>query len=363
MVKRQTERSILRSVVTCGIFSLLILESTCAEVRAQTTIRLQEDVVLHQSPVIRLGDIAQVTDLSAAMVSAFEDLELLPISSREMEVTRETIRDRLGLLGVDLYSVRWEGASVVVIKRQPKHSGPERAASTSGVVNGVVNDASMANAKLSKPPSWQVKQVKQHVEQHGAPALFERGLELESVQLTPEVAKAVGNFQRLGEVTLASGFDSGDHQVILEVSAAGETRILPVDVVTRQCEQAIFLTEGLEKGHVIQASDLEFRPIPSERSNPHMLKQAKTVVGKELVYMARADQPVTQNMIRQPVMVRSNRTVVVENISGNIRVRTYGVARQDGSFGDVINVELGKDRRKLLAEVVGEDRVQVKSIR
>ena len=105
MVKRQTERSILRSVVTCGIFSLLILESTCAEVRAQTTIRLQEDVVLHQSPVIRLGDIAQVSDLSAAMVSAFEDLELLPISSREMEVTRETIRDRLGLLGVDLYGV------------------------------------------------------------------------------------------------------------------------------------------------------------------------------------------------------------------------------------------------------------------
>ena len=363
MVKRQTERSILRSVVTCGIFSLLILESTCAEVRAQTTIRLQEDVVLHQSPVIRLGDIAQVTDLSAAMVSAFEDLELLPISSREMEVTRETIRDRLGLLGVDLYSIRWEGASVVVIKRQPKHSGAERAASTSGVVNGVVNDASMANAKLSKPPSWQVKQVKQHVEQHVAPALFERGLELESVQLTPEVAKAVGNFARLGEVTLASGFDSGDHQVILEVSDAGETRTLPMDVVTRQCEQAIFLTEGLEKGHVIQASDLEFRPIPSERSNPNMLKQAKTVVGKELVYMARADQPVTQNMIRQPVMVRSNRTVVVENISGNIRVRTYGVARQDGSFGDVINVELGKDRRKLLAEVVGEDRVQVKSIR
>ena len=198
MVKRQTGRSILRSVVTCGIFSLLILESTCAEVRAQTTIRLQEDVVLHQSPVIRLGDIAQVTDLSAAMVSAFEDLELLPISSREMEVTRETIRDRLGLLGVDLYSIRWEGASVVVIKRQPKHSGPERAASTSGVVNGVVNDASMAKAKLSKPPSWQVKQVKQHVEQHVAPALFERGLELESVQLTPEVAKAVGNFAQIG---------------------------------------------------------------------------------------------------------------------------------------------------------------------
>ena len=285
MVKRQTERSILRSVVTCGIFSLLILESTCAEVRAQTTIRLQEDVVLHQSPVIRLGDIAQVTDLSAAMVSAFEDLELLPISSREMEVTREAIRDRLGLLGVDLHSVRWEGASVVIVKRQPEHSGPERAASTSRLAN----DSSMANAKVRKQPSWQVKQVKQHVEQHVAPALFERGLELESVQLTPEVAKAVGNFARLGEVTLASGFDSGDHQVILEVSAAGETRTLPVDVVTRQCEQAIFLTEGLEKGHVIQASDLEFRPIPSERSNPHMLKQAKTVVGKELVYMARAD--------------------------------------------------------------------------
>ncbi len=363
MVKRQTERSILRSVVTCGIFSLLILESTCAEVRAQTTIRLQENVVLHQSPVIRLGDIAQVTDLSAAMVSAFEDLELLPISSREMEVTREAIRDRLGLLGVDLHSVRWEGASVVIVKRQPEHSGPERAASTSRLAN----DSSMADAKVRKQPSWQVKQVKhlveQHVEQHVAPALFERGLELESVQLTPEVAKAVGNFTRLGEVTLASGFDSGDHQVILETSGAGVTRTLPVEVVTRQCEQAIFLKEGLDKGHVIQAADLEIRPIPSERSNPRMLKQANAVVGKELVYMAREDQPVTQNMIRQPLMVRSNQTVVVEHISGNIRVRTYGVVRQDGSFGDVINVELGKERRKLLAEVVGEDRVQVKSIR
>ena len=359
MIKSQTQPSMLRSVVTCAITSLLILGGAGVKVNAQTTILLQESVVLPHSPVVRLGDIAQVTDLSAAMISAFEDLELLPISSREMEVTREAIRDRLGLLGVDLYSVRWEGAPVVRIRRQPEYLGSEQVASTSRLAN----DSSTTSSKTSKQTSWQVKQVKHHVEQHVGTELFERGLELESVLLTPEVVRAVGNFARLGEVKLVRGFDSGDHQVMLETSRAGETKTLPVEVVTRQCEQAIFLREGLEKGHVIQRADFESRPISSQKANPRMLKQAKDVVGKELVYMARADQPVTQNMIRQPVMVRSNQTVVVEHISGNIRVRTFGVVRQDGSLGDVINVELGKERRKLLAEVVGEDRVQVKSIR
>jgi flagella basal body P-ring formation protein FlgA len=341
----------VRVAVTLGIVLLVADTETSS---AQTVISLKEAKRLEGATVVRLGDIAWVKDRQPKIAAALEQLELFPLSRDEMVVTREQVRDRLGLLGVNLHDVHWEGARHIKLSSratlEPKSSG-------------VVPVSSTENFASSRTLGWQNQQLERYVQQQLGSELLAHGLELESAEITDGGRQALGGFQNFGSVLMSGEIQEGENQAVVEVGSGGESQRVSVRIYLTACQQAVFLKAGLSKGDVIQASDFELRPISSDQRYGNVVTNPADVVGKELVYGVKLNQPMTRSMVRERIYVQSNRTVLVEHSNGNIRVKTYGTARQSGGLGDVVRVEVGEDQRKLLAEVVGEDRVEVKLMR
>lgn len=321
---------------------------------AQTVISLKEVKQMEGATVVRLGDIAWVKDRQPKIAAALEQLELFPLSRDEMVVSREQVRDRLGLLGVNLYDLHWEGARHIRLSRRETLK-PES--------TGVVPVSSIENVASSKNQGWQDQELERHIQQQLGSELLAQGLELASAEIADGGRELLGGFHKFGRVSMSGEIREGENQAVVEVGSRGESQRVSVRLDLTACQQAVFLKEGLSKGDVIQASDFELRPVSSDQRFSNVVTNPADVVGKELVYGVKLNQPLTRSMVRERIYVQSNRTVLVEHSNGNIRVKTYGTARQNGGLGDVVRVEVGEDQRKLLAEVVGEDRVEVKLMR
>ena len=354
MSRKQTTEALRRTIRLGIAWGVVLLIGQFQASWGQTIISLREEILLENTSVVKLGDIGLVKDRQPKIAESLKQLELFPMTRDELVLTREQIRDRLGLLGVNLYDLHWDGARAVKLsKRESSQPKTTRVVPASGFESG------------STPTSfgWQDQQLERHVKQQISSELLSLGLELDSVLVSTEDRESLKNFARLGKVVMSEDVREGENEAVLELETTGQARQLPIQLVLTACQQAVFLKQGLAKGDVIQASDFEMRPVSSDQRFSNVVTNPEDVVGKELVYGVKLNQPVTRSMIRERIYVQSNRSVLVEHFSGGIRVKTYGTARQSGGLGDVVNVEVGKDKRKLVAEVVGEDRVEVKTIR
>jgi flagella basal body P-ring formation protein FlgA len=346
---RDASSKTMRAGATLGV---MLLVGVAQLSWGQTVISLKQEKRIENTSVVRLDDIAWVKDRQPKIAESLGKLELFPMSRDEMVVTREQVRDRLGLLGVNLYDLHWEGARSVKLSKRD---------STKSKAIEVVPAVHFDSASTSSSLDWQNQQLDRHVRKQMGSELLDQGFELESVRISTKGRDSMKSFARLGKVTFSSGdFQEGDNQAIVELESTGQVEQLPFQIVLTTCQQAVYLKKELTKGDVIQASDFEMRPVSSEQRFSNVVTNPADVVGKELVYGVNLNQPLTRSMVRDRVYVLSNRSVLVEHVNGSIRVKTYGTARQNGGLGDVVHVEVGKDKRKLVAEVVGEDRVEVK---
>ena len=83
------------------------------------------------------------------------------------------------------------------------------------------------------------------------------------------------------------------------------------------------------------------------------------VVGMEATRNITPGQPIDEQYVRSPRLVKRGDVVDVISRSGGVQVRTKGRARDEGGDGDLINVELLSDRRSLLARVSGLQQVEI----
>jgi flagella basal body P-ring formation protein FlgA len=83
------------------------------------------------------------------------------------------------------------------------------------------------------------------------------------------------------------------------------------------------------------------------------------VVGKEAARNIPAGQTLDNQYVRSPLLVKRGDVVDLFARAAGVQVSTKARAREEGSHGDLINVELLADRRPLLARVCGIQEVEI----
>ena len=83
------------------------------------------------------------------------------------------------------------------------------------------------------------------------------------------------------------------------------------------------------------------------------------VVGLEATRNIAPGQPLDDQYVRTPRLVKRGDVVDIISRAGGVQIRTKARAREEGGDGDLINVELLSDRRSLLTRVSGLQQVEI----
>jgi flagella basal body P-ring formation protein FlgA len=110
------------------------------------------------------------------------------------------------------------------------------------------------------------------------------------------------------------------------------------------------------RGNVITAADVEVRTLEPSAKNAGRrgtFDSIEKVIGMEAKQPLQQDETVYADQVQSPVLVKRGELITVSSRSSSICVRTSAKASQDGSKGDLIQVESIDSKQKYDARVVG----------
>jgi flagella basal body P-ring formation protein FlgA len=108
----------------------------------------------------------------------------------------------------------------------------------------------------------------------------------------------------------------------------------------------------VERGMLVRAGDVEVRSHQG-RMPFRALRSLDRAVGMVARQTLSPGALVLENHLQAPRLVERGETVTVFARTGGIQVRTHVVAKQDGSLGDLIQVETVDRRERFMARVTG----------
>jgi flagella basal body P-ring formation protein FlgA len=294
-------------------------------------------------PVVTLGDVANVLAADSAEADRLAALELFPAppagTKRFLKVRR--LQDLLLSRGVDLLEHPISGASqVVVLGFEPDDTTVDTEALPDSAVKQAqrrVSDAVVRylQAHVSTAEPWNV-----------------------DVQLSPPHARRVASGEE--EIAVRGGASPWVGIQRFEVavrSPDGQVRF-DVDAEVTVVPQRVVAARSLPRGAMIRAADVRLEHgIDADSDAFHSIDE---VVGKQTTRAIPQGKVLQHSSIRQPLLVRRGEVITVTARSAGIRVRSTAKAREDGSLGDLIEVEsLLEDRAAYFARVSGIQEVEV----
>ena len=107
---------------------------------------------------------------------------------------------------------------------------------------------------------------------------------------------------------------------------------------------------------VLSASHLSLAEVDIKQLRHTPFTSLEDVVGARLKYRVREGQPVQANMLC--FICKGDRITISAN-AGAMKVKTSGIARQDGVIGDTIEVVNSSSNKSVIAEVASTQEVVV----
>lgn len=135
------------------------------------------------------------------------------------------------------------------------------------------------------------------------------------------------------------------------------TLYVPVRILGSQ--SMLVAARPLARDTVLTPADVRLAPAATGTPGYGMLSDPAEVAGKRLRRTIEAGTPVTASMLDAPVLVRRGQQVTLEATQGGFNVRMAGVARTEGSLGQIIEVENGGSGRVVQAVVRSPKVVEV----
>ncbi len=144
--------------------------------------------------------------------------------------------------------------------------------------------------------------------------------------------------------------DVGDHQV-------GEWQ---VPIRAEYYREVWVANRRLARGETPAPADLDKRRLNvlAERQPP--IPARESVDGYEVAQSIAAGQPLTERDLTPRTLVHRGQTVSVVAADGTFSISMKALATQDGSNGAIIKVRNTTSQRDITAQVVGENRVEVR---
>jgi flagella basal body P-ring formation protein FlgA len=117
-------------------------------------------------------------------------------------------------------------------------------------------------------------------------------------------------------------------------------------------EMAVVVTRPIERGQLIRLTDVELRPHVGAVPKQAMFS-LNSAVGKEAVHGLRTDSLLLANQVRSPLLVRRGDRVSIRVRAAGVTIRTFAVAQQDGSAGELVAVQNADGKERYTAVVSG----------
>ncbi len=146
---------------------------------------------------------------------------------------------------------------------------------------------------------------------------------------------------------------------IVLVSDGVPFRTLQVAATLQVITRLPVAAADLPKGTLLDGGTVKWAELHLNRPPDQLARTASVVLGRRLVRAVAKDEPFELvDLVKVAVVARGER-LDLESIQGLVRIRTAGVARQDGAVGDRIRVLVHSTSRLLWAEVVAPGRAIV----
>jgi flagellar basal body P-ring formation protein FlgA len=132
---------------------------------------------------------------------------------------------------------------------------------------------------------------------------------------------------------------------------------VPVQILGSQA--ILVAARSLARDTVLAPADVRLAQASAGMPGYGALSDPGQVTGKRLRRNIEEGTPVTAALLDAPVLIRRGQQVTLEAAGGGLSVKMAGVARTDGSFGDIIEVENGGSGRVVQAVVRSAKSVEV----
>ncbi len=289
--------------------------------------------------IIRLGDIADIAAASPAELKILSSTPLLPAPAKGTQqfLTIAQIRDLLVTRGIQMDRIAIQGAGIVEIGAATKPTESDKKPST---------QFSHQEIEL---------RVQQAIEQY---LQYNTNVERWQVEISlneSQVEKIAGLRANLA-VREQTRLRSGKQRFFL--GDGGESQEILLTATITQIQSVVVVRQRIAREQLVRPADVEIREregnLPSSS-----LTDLEQVVGKVALRALRPEEILQKNHLRAAWQVRRGETVRVYVRTGGIVVRTRAVAKENGAMGDLINVELLEDKKRLAVSVSGPGEVVV----
>jgi flagella basal body P-ring formation protein FlgA len=306
---------------------------------AEIRFRTQVQVTGH---VVRLGDVAEVMTGDPREREMLRAAEIGPSGPNRQMLSARDVQDRLAALGIKLVDHQFAGAAVITVlpASDPHRQAGPRTLSRSAInlAETAVADAIVAHLKKSADADedWTVE-----------------------VELTADQARAVGAHGRRVAATGGAAPWTGPQEFKVSVPRLGDGELFSLEAEIKRAPRVVVAVNPISRGEQIRAEDIELarmKPGTQLRTTFQSLEEA---IGKEATRNIVAGQALDDQCVRSPLLVQRDEVVDVYARSGGVQVRTRARAKEQGSHGDLIQVEMLGDRRSLVARVCGIQEVEV----
>jgi flagella basal body P-ring formation protein FlgA len=333
----------VRFLLLVGVSCSLVGGSAMAAV-----VRLRPSAEVAGS-VIRLGDIADVSDPDPAVARRLAEVAVAPApaAGAEGSVSFADIRSRLLAVGEAVGAIEFTGHSLVRVR---------------GAGGGVVQAAGATEPAASQ---WSVRRGEDVLREAMAEFVTRQWPELGNmhidVSLTDADAARVAAIGTIPPDALRlDGWKApiDGPQTLTAQYPGRDGRTERVTVQCRLCPLPFVLTvrAAVQRGRIVQADDLEWMQTASVGDG---FTRPADLIGKQAGRTLRAGEPVRAADVESVPLVRPREVVTVTARSAGVSVRREMQAAQAGGLGETIAVTDLDGRERLFVRVTGYHTAEV----
>lgn len=323
---------------------IVLTIQVCTISTAATLIRLKDSVQV-QASVVRLGDIAVVSDLNPETVKRLEGIIIspAPASSHRLQIPLATIRSALQARGVNLAEIDFTGKSLVMVSTRKTVS-------------------SRPKPILRQTTQWQKTRAQELVSQAVRQYLRGQALDVDNLKLEIEI-----NPKDILFVLSAAGrgfYVSGGtppwnlpQRLLVQFLDRNEVPH-QIFITTRISQMPLVVTARytIPRGYVLRPADLYF----SRAENADgVLTKMEDAIGKETTRTIRKNEILEPGDTKIIPLVRPNDIVTVYSRKPGIVVSRQFKSRSEGALDDTITLVALDGRQRILATVTGFHEAEV----
>lgn len=306
-----------------------------------TTVRLKPQATI-DGDVIRLGEIAQISNASTAteqLLSAMTIAAAPAAEGQTLRLTRDQVHARMLVGGVNLAEVVLVGATEVTVERSV--SAPSAQIQAAPVPRAGADDLTECIREyVSRRIDAGEFEVKVRLT-GGRPADFPAGARLMVRGADRKVAPGELTFTVVGYV---------------DRREAARTE---VPAVVELAGKAMVAVRDIPAGARVEEDMVALRAVSPTQKPAELLTGSADVVGRRLVHAVKADQALRSDDLDDRVVVKHGDPVVVTLRSKGFHVEVKALARGRGAPGDRVLFVNAASQRTFEAVVVGPGRAEL----